>query len=107
MAVTLVTPSQGLVPGFFPMISLSQVAEVPGAIGASPVYAPQYSSGPAVDQGDAAMQTNTFRQNTGLTGSGVTVGVISDSVNQVTGSIGGVTGTGLALSQSVGALPAG
>src|SRR5207237_1731763 len=69
MTVTGVTPSQGLITGYVPMVSLGSLASVSGAVGASPVYAPQLSSGPAVDQGDHVMQTDVLRQTTGVTGS--------------------------------------
>src|SRR5262249_12511897 len=55
--------------------------------------------------GDAVIKADTFRASTGATGSGVTVGVISDSVNQVDSNGDGITG--IAESQATGDLPAG
>jgi len=54
------------------------------------VFPPQHRSGDALSQGDAALGTDAFRQNRGLLGSGVKIGVLSDSYNARNGAMEGV-----------------
>ncbi len=105
MHVTGVTQSQGLITGYVPITNLALLNSAPTAIGASPVYAPQFSAGPVVDQGAAVVGAPSFIARTGANGSGETVGVISDSVNQVSTTVDGATGTSLSVAQKLGALP--
>jgi hypothetical protein len=102
--VTGTTPSQGLITGFLPILNIPQLIHVSGFAAATPVYAPLLSTGPVTSQGDHVMGADALRAAYStlnwpipVDGTGVTVGVVSDSVNQA--------GTGLAGPESTGALP--
>ena len=82
-------------------ISLSQVLRLPSINGfstASYVAAARTRVGSAQNQGIPVMRIPQFQQLTGAIGTGVTVGVISDSANAI--------GTGVAGSIASGDLPA-
>ncbi len=59
---------------------------------------PAGPTGSVVTQGDAALQADVVRQSAGLSGAGVRIGVLADSVNRV--------GGGVSASQASGDLPA-
>src|SRR5262249_50717241 len=60
-------------------------------------------SGSVDTQGDAVINAIAFRNSTGFTGAGATVGVISDTINQVDSNNDGIKG--IAESQQTGDLP--
>jgi len=66
-----------------PTTRLGALAALPSLRFASPAMAKLQaaSQGKVVSQGDRAMKSNHARQQTGLNGSGVTIGVLSDSYN--------------------------
>ena len=70
-----------LVSAQVPVSALGQLAALPSLSFAHPVLAAVRvaSQGSVVSQGDVSLRTNVVRQTTGLDGSGVTVGVMSDS----------------------------
>jgi hypothetical protein len=72
-----VTPSQ-----------LHAVAHLQGVAGVTPVLAPMTAatcpSGAIVSEGDTQLKAHTAREEDGVDGSGVTVGILSDSFNQAT-----------------------
>ncbi|MFT3785423.1 MAG: S8 family serine peptidase [Tepidisphaeraceae bacterium] len=80
---------------------LDKLADVPGLIAVKPAAVASTSSGPSLTQGDAAMSADDIRQaaSAGLnvSGYGVTVGVISDSLGSFT--------NGLSGDQTAGELP--
>ncbi|WP_435005816.1 Ig-like domain-containing protein [Tundrisphaera lichenicola] len=88
-----------VVEGYVPIATLPQIARLNQTISASPVYTPiTHTEGSANNQGDLTLSTSTIRlQNPGIDGTGVGVGVISDSVNNFQG--------GLADSVASGDLP--
>ena len=98
MRVTSVSdsPPQRMVEGFLPPASLTAAASIPSA---RAVLAPfsALSAGSVQSQGDGAIHGPTAR-SFGPSGAGVSVGVISDSINQAHG--------GIAASQATGDLPA-
>jgi hypothetical protein len=98
MTITQVFPQQYSIEGYLPIAKLIQIATVTDFGAVTPAYAAMLNSGPVTSQGDATILANQFRDQTGNTGSGVTIGAISDSVNKV--------GGGIAASQQIGALPA-
>ncbi|MCI0461666.1 MAG: DUF4214 domain-containing protein [Gemmataceae bacterium] len=97
MHVTLVAAQQNLVIGYLPIHKILDLPHLPNYAAATPVYRPVLRSGIATTQGDAVLQADRLRQQLGVDGTGVTVGVISDSVNRYQG--------GLADSQRTGDLP--
>jgi hypothetical protein len=98
MAVTQVTPSQNMVTGYLPIARIKDLPLLANFASVTPVYAPIRSVGSATTQGDAVIRADSFRNTFGVTGQGVTVGALSDTVNQVNG--------GIADSQATGDLPA-
>jgi hypothetical protein len=103
---TRVTPEQQMVTGY---VNVDSIAVLPNVIrnfgSVVPVYAPHYSSGLVTSEGDHLIGADAFRLNTGFTGAGVTVGLISDSINQVNSSVDGTGDKGIAQSQRTGDLP--
>jgi hypothetical protein len=68
---------------------LHAVARVQGVAGVTPVLAPMTAaatcpSGTIVSEGDTQLKAYTAREEDGVDGSGVTVGILSDSFNQAT-----------------------
>ena len=66
--------------GWLPMGALDPASRVPGLRFLRPVYAVTHS-GVVTSQGDVALRAAAARASYGVDGSGVTVGVISDSFN--------------------------
>ncbi len=93
-----ITPEDNAIAGFLPITMIRQVSQDPDVLHLTPLDAPRANQqGEAPNQADVAMQIAAARSTYGLNGQGVTVGVISDSVNQV--------GNGLADSIATGDLP--
>jgi hypothetical protein len=68
---------------------LHAVARLQGVAGVTPVLAPMTAaatcpSGAIVSEGDTQLKAHTAREEDGVDGSGVTVGILSDSFNQAT-----------------------
>jgi hypothetical protein len=84
--------------GLVPVANLVEVATLVPTVGVSPIILPMtYCQGIACNQGDFTLGANVARQQYGVTGAGVKVGVLSNSVNQFDG--------GIAASQKTGDLP--
>ncbi|HWE38007.1 MAG TPA: Ig-like domain-containing protein [Isosphaeraceae bacterium] len=105
MQVTATDAQQGIVEGFLPIAELPTVVAlrtVDGyslVAGISPIYRPITSQqGIANSESDHGMLADAARQQFGVDGTGVNVGVLSDSVSEV--------GGGLAASVATGDLPA-
>ena len=86
-----------MVEGWLPVSALDDVAELDSTRAVVPVYEAGFNTGSATSEGDAAHRGPQARA-LGPTGTGIPVGVMSDSINQ--------RGTGVAGSQSSGDLPA-
>ena len=99
MQVTTTGGGYDLVDGWLPISELPALAELPQTSSVDPIYKPVLSTyqGIADNQGLMAMQADVAQTTFGVTGKGVTVGVISASVNEV--------GNGLADSVKTGDLP--
>jgi len=91
-------PGQNLIVGYVAPANIKAMETVEGFQTATPVWKPILRTGSVESQGDAKMKADVFRSATGLDGTGVKVGVLSDSVSQVNG--------GIADSQATGDLPA-
>ncbi len=98
MQVQGVYAGQNMIQGWYPIAGLSTIVTTPHFRDVTPVYKGALDTGLVESQGDPVMKGPTFRQNTGFTGAGITVGVMSDSINQANG--------GIAASQKTGDLPA-
>ncbi len=96
--VSQTSAKYGMVVGYAPISALPEIAQLPTTLDASPNYKPSYSfQGTADDEGLHALQADTAAAQFGVTGQGVTVGVLSNSVSQFAG--------GLADSVASGDLP--
>lgn len=74
-----------------PPARLAALAEVPGVASVSPVRSPllfavDCEGGSVISEGVAQLHAKTAREEFGIDGSGVTVGVLSDSYNRDTGA---------------------
>ncbi|MBJ7900061.1 MAG: S8 family serine peptidase [Cyanobacteria bacterium RI_101] len=88
-----------VVSGLLPMAALAQVAELENLGFLRPVYRPvtnalqvnpktigaETNAGSAVSQGDIAQRSNLARSQFGVNGAGITVGILSDSYNNLGG----------------------
>ena len=73
-----------------PLNELPQLAQLPSLSTAQPALS-MTQTGTVTSQGDMAMQSNVVRSNYNVDGSGVTVGVLSDSYNCTGGAAAGVS----------------
>jgi hypothetical protein len=81
--------------GMAPISALPAIAELPQTLDATPNYKPiTHFQGVANNEADAAMKADVARTQFGLTGAGVTVGVLSDSVSQFQGGLADSVKTG-------------
>jgi hypothetical protein len=78
------SPIYGLVDGWLPISALPAAAELPQTLYGSPDYLP-YNNNAAINEAVYSTFANVAAQQTGLTGAGVTVGVLSDSFNNLGG----------------------
>jgi hypothetical protein len=93
-----------IVEGYLPIAQLPTVARMVGTVGVAPMIKPvTFQQGVADNQGDIALRAVNARQQFNVNGSGVTVGVLSDSVNLYDNAA--VAGVGLAESVATGDLP--
>ncbi len=74
-------PHKYVLTGKFPVNNLTQLNGKPGIRYVRPLYPPINNAGIATTQGDSTMRSNIVRNRFGLDGTGVKVGVISDSYN--------------------------
>ena len=74
---------QLLVAGYIPILNLILLEEWAHLINSGrPVYPPQLkNTGRALNKGDSAMHSDYVREGYNLDGSGIKIGVISDSYN--------------------------
>ena len=101
-----VTAAQDLVTGFLPISAIAQLPSVTDFSAVTPVYNPIHNLDPIDTQGDHAIGADTYRATTGNDGTGVTIGILSDSINQIDSHVTNIPGIGIAQSQSTGDLPA-
>lgn len=103
MKIIDVSPEQQLISGYFPIEQLGELGSVDNFSSAAPVYNPVTRVGSALTQADAVILGPDFRASESIDGAGITVGVLSDSVDQVDSDNDNVTG--IAESQATGDLP--
>jgi hypothetical protein len=99
--ITTASATYGLVDGYAPVNALPTIAELPQTEAGQVAYAPLvYASsggeyqGVAYNESETPIQADVARTEFGINGSGVTVGVLSDSVNQYDGGLSESYGTG-------------
>ncbi|MEM9219798.1 MAG: S8 family serine peptidase [Cyanobacteria bacterium P01_F01_bin.150] len=74
-----------VISGFIPLENVTDVAQLSAVKLARPAYAPVTNVGAVTSQADQALNADIARENFDVDGSGVTVGVLSDSFNNLDG----------------------
>ncbi len=101
MQVTVSSAYYGEVDGYIPITQLPTAAQAPDVSSGFPIFKPVlHYQGTANNEAETTLFANVARQTYGVDGTGVTVGVLSDSVNQYP-----TAGAGLPESESTGNLP--
>jgi hypothetical protein len=109
MQITLVTPGSNMVTGWFPILHIMDLNSVANFSAVTPIPRPIHNVGSVTSEGDSVIKADVFRAQEGVDGTGIKVGVLSDSVNEFTdGPLAGAGAglTGLAASVATGDLPA-
>ncbi len=86
--------SQNMVTGFLPVNQILNLPNIADFDSVTPVYKPELNVGSYPTDGDPVIHSDTFRTANNVDGTGVKVGVMSDSANEV--------GGGLAASEASG-----
>lgn len=94
MNIGAVDPTHQIVEGFLPISQLPTVAQMPNIVGMSPLYKAISHVGSASNQADQALFANVARTQYSVDGTGVKVGVLSDSVNQFQGGLSASVASG-------------
>jgi Ca2+-binding RTX toxin-like protein len=74
------------VSGLLPISAINQAAQLSSLSFINPVYRPITNVGATTSQADVSMRADIARTNFGVNGSGITVGVLSDSYNNLGGA---------------------
>ena len=108
MNITGTSEAIKTVEGFIPVANLYRLATSAQINGASAILKPiTKSQGVALNQAEQALKADQAKLNFGVNGAGQTVGVLSDSVNQVSSDPNNPNApVGIAASQATGDLPA-
>ncbi len=80
----------GKVQGWLPIASVNKLDSITELAFIAPVSRPITNIGITTTQGDIALKSNLVREKFGVTGSGVKIGVLSDSYNSLKGADSGV-----------------
>ena len=103
MQVTASSADYGIVEGWVPPAELPTIAQLPQTMSGSPIEVPipstigsgfQAYQGEAYNESETSLSADAARSQFGLTGAGVTVGVLSDSVNEHDGGLSESYSTG-------------
>lgn len=86
LGMTHITHYKHLISGVLPIAQLSQLESVQGVHWASSQRATLNSIGLATNAGDQAMFTDVVKKQQGVDGSGIKIGVLSDSYNCLAGA---------------------
>lgn len=79
-----------LADGWFPIQALGELGKLPGVRLIRPVLRPILHVGRATSQADVAMRTDEARETFNIDGTGVKIGVLSDSYNNLAGARSGI-----------------
>ncbi len=95
VSTTKAEGSVTIVEGFIPIANLPNIAQMPQMVGVSASYKPSVSFiGAADNEAETAVGAATARNQFKVDGTGITVGVLSDSVNEFAGGIADSVKTG-------------
>ncbi|MFO0845739.1 MAG: 3-hydroxyacyl-CoA dehydrogenase NAD-binding domain-containing protein [Gemmataceae bacterium] len=81
------TPESNLIAGYLPIDKIKDLPSIPWFVAATPVSKPKTKAGSVTSAGDGIIGGPAFRAANNVTGAGVRVGVISDSVNRFGGGL--------------------
>ncbi len=81
---------KGKIFGYLPVDKIRELKNVSSLSFADSYYKPETNTGSVTSQGDAALKADVARATYSVTGSGVKVGVLSDSYNNLGGAAAGV-----------------
>jgi hypothetical protein len=90
LGMTHISTFQRVLNGSIPLSKIRQLASLPNVISVNPVYAHSANVGVAKTQGDQAQKTDRVRRAFGIDGTGIKVGVLSDSYNYKGGAAASV-----------------
>ena len=81
-------PEHHFMEGWMPIDSLLTLESlsIEGLLGATPIYQPVTNVGSVTSQADSVHQTDRVREELGIDGTGITIGVMSDSYNSLGGA---------------------
>ncbi len=80
-------PANNLINGTLPILNLLSLNSLPNLlVSARPIYAPLRNAGLITSQGDTALRSFRARDVFGVDGTGIKVGVLSDSYNTILGN---------------------
>jgi len=95
MQVVAASAKYALIDGYLPITKLATAALLPGTVAISPMFKPYTDFvGAANNEAERSVRADVARQTTGLDGTGVTVGVLSDSVSVFAGGLADSIKTG-------------
>lgn len=77
----------GVVTGYLPIQSLDEMAQLTSLKFARPSYLPKLMAGQVTSQADVVANVDLARSQFGVDGSGITIGVISDSFDALDGAV--------------------
>ena len=70
----------GILEGYIPLDQAEAIAQLPGVAAVHLIHAPWRNAGSVTSQGAAVLKADQANQN-GVTGAGITIGILSDSFN--------------------------
>ena len=86
MKINSTSATYGMITGWMPIHQLQTLAQLPNLVSGRPIEKPvTYYQGSANNQAQASLFADAATQQYGVTGRGVTVGVLSDSFNALDG----------------------
>lgn len=95
MDVTATDSTRRIVEGYIPIAQLVTASKVPQVNGMVAMFKPQTGSvGSATNQGEVTMKADTARTTFNVDGTGVKVGILSDSVSRFAGGLADSVRTG-------------
>ena len=82
-------PEYYFLEGWMPIDSLLTLESlsIEGLLGATPIHKPVTNVGSVTSQADSVHQTDRVREELGIDGTGITIGVMSDSYNNLGGAV--------------------
>ncbi|MEZ4990593.1 MAG: S8 family serine peptidase [Saprospiraceae bacterium] len=91
LGMTDIVTFQRVLNGSISLTDLERLSRLPDIISINPVYAHTVNSGVAQTQGDQAQRTDLVRRAFGIDGTGIKIGVLSDSYNYKGGAAAAVS----------------